>query len=95
MTKVHPIKLPSYSGDTSKDFFAFKDTFHKTTADNRISRRDQLEKLRECLAGRDATNLPLNGLKDIEEAWQFIQEAFGNLYASLQYNYLEAPLHHE
>ena len=68
MTKACPIKLPSYSGDVSEDFIAFKDKFHKAAVDNRISRRDRVEKLRECLTGRAAANLPLNGLRDIEEA---------------------------
>ena len=53
--------------------------------DNRISRRDQLEKMRECLTGKAAAKLPLNGLRDIEEAWQFLQEAFGNSYTNLNY----------
>jgi hypothetical protein len=44
-----------------------------------------VEKLRECLTGRAAANLPLNGLRDIEEAWQFLQEAFGNPHTSLNY----------
>jgi hypothetical protein len=78
MTKACPIKLPSYSGDVSEDFIAFKDKFHKAAVDNRISRRDQLEMMRECLTGKAAAKRPLNGLRDIEEAWQFLQEAFGN-----------------
>ena len=72
MTKVYPTQLPSYSGAISEDFFAFKDTFHRAAADNRISRRDQVEKLRECLTGRAAANLPLSGLRDIEEAWHLL-----------------------
>ena len=44
-----------------------------------------MERLRECLTGRAAANLPLNGLRDIEEAWQFLQEAFGNSHTSLNY----------
>jgi hypothetical protein len=83
MTKACPIKLPSYSGEISEDFIAFKDKFHKGAVDNKISRRDRVEKLRECLTGRASANLPLNGLRDIEEAWQFLQEAFGNSYTSL------------
>jgi hypothetical protein len=85
MIKVYPIKLPSYSGYASEDLIAFKDKFQKAAVDNTISRRDQVEKLRECLTGRAAANLPLNGLRDIEEAWRFLQEAFGNSYTSLNY----------
>jgi hypothetical protein len=85
MIKVFPIKLPSYSGDASEELITFKDKFQKAAVDNRISRRDQLEKMRECLTGEAAAKLPLNGLMDIEEAWQFLQEAFGNSYTDLYY----------
>jgi hypothetical protein len=85
MIKVYPINLPSYSRDASEDLITFKDNSQKAAVDNRISRRDQLEKMRECLTGKAAAKLPLNGLRDIEEAWQVLQEAFGNSYTNLNY----------
>ena len=44
-----------------------------------------MEKLRECLTGKAAANLPLNGLRDIEEAWKFLEQTFGDPYTSLNY----------
>jgi hypothetical protein len=80
-----PFKLLSFSGDTSEDLITFKGDFQNTTADNRISEKDQLGELRECLTGKAAAKLPLHGLRDIEEAWQFLQEAFGNTCANLNH----------
>jgi hypothetical protein len=85
MTEVRPTQLPSYSGAISEDFFAFKDTFQTAATDNRIPRRNQVEKLRECLTDKAAANLPLGGPRDIKTAWHILQEAFGNPYASFSY----------
>ena len=83
--KTCPINLPTYSGALSEDFITFKDKFNKAAVDNRISRRDRIEKLRECLTGKAAANLPLNGLQDIEEAWKYLEDTFGDPYTSLNY----------
>ena len=46
--KPCPQQIPTYSGRPSKDFITFIDKFKKAAEDNRISKRDQLEKLREA-----------------------------------------------
>ena len=50
-TKACPMKLPSFSGLISEDFLAFKAKFKRASIDNRITRKDQIEKLKECLQG--------------------------------------------
>ena len=57
MTKACPIKLPSYSGEIREDFIAFKDKFHKAAVDNKISRRDRVEKLSASPVGPQPTSL--------------------------------------
>jgi hypothetical protein len=52
---------------------------------DRISRRDRVDMLRECLTGRAAANLPLDCLRDDEEAWQYLQETFGSPHSSINY----------
>ena len=51
-----------YSGNPSEDFITFKDKFKKAAEDNRISKTDQLEKLREALTGNAATRIPPDGV---------------------------------
>ena len=84
-TKACPVKLPTYSGLIGEDFITFKDKFYKAAVDNRIPRRDQVDKLRECLTGRALANLPTNGLRDIEHAWEYLETTFGDPYTSLTY----------
>jgi hypothetical protein len=80
-----PFKLLSFSGDASEDLITFKGDFQNATADNRISKKDQLGELRECLTGKAAAKLPLHGLRDIEEVRQLLQETFGNTCANLNH----------
>ena len=58
--KACPMKLPLFSGLISEDFVGFKDNFLKAAFDNKITRKDQVDKLRECLLAQaratDATN---------------------------------------
>ena len=44
-TKACPMKLPSFSGLISEDFLAFKAKFKRASIENRITRKDQIEKL--------------------------------------------------
>ena len=57
-TKACPIKLPTYAGLTSEDFITFRDKFTKAAVDNKISRTDRVEKLREYLTGKALANIP-------------------------------------
>ena len=53
-TKPCPMKIPSYSGTPSKDFVIFKEKFRKAAKNNRITKTNQSEILREALTGRAA-----------------------------------------
>ena len=57
-TKPYPIKLSTYAGLRSEDFLMFKDKFTKAAGDNKISRTDQTEKLREVLTDKALAHLP-------------------------------------
>ena len=50
-----------------------------------ISRRDQVEKLREVLTGKALANLPPDGIMDIDQAWEYLEQAFGNPYTLLNF----------
>jgi hypothetical protein len=76
---AHPIKLPSYSGDVSKDITTFKNHFNKTPGG------EQLGEMRDRLTGKAVANLSPNGLKDIREAWLLPQEALDNSHNNLHY----------
>jgi hypothetical protein len=73
---------PSPAGEPSEDFIMFKD---KAARDNRISKRDQVEKLREVLTGKTLAYLPQDGIGDIENAWEYLDQAFGNPYTLLNF----------
>ena len=63
----------------------FKEKFSKAAQDNMISRRDQVEKLREVLTGKALANLPPDGIMDIDQAWEYLEQAFGNPYTLLNF----------
>ena len=50
------------TGDPSEDFIMFKEKFSMAARDNRMSRRDQVEKLREVLTDKALANLPPNAI---------------------------------
>ena len=50
------------TGDPSEDFIMFKEKFSMAARDNRMSRRDQVEKLREVLTDKALANLPSNAI---------------------------------
>jgi hypothetical protein len=64
--KAAPNKLPSYPRDASEDLINFEDKSQTAAVDNRISRRDQLERIREGLTSETAAKLPLNDMIDTE-----------------------------
>ena len=78
-----PTKLPSYSGDASEDLTNLEDKFQTAAMDNRISRRNQLERIRAGLTSETAAKLPLNGMIDTEEARPCLREAFDNPYTNI------------
>ena len=71
------IKYPLFSGLPSEDYLKFKDTMEQRFRDNKVKRREQVSKLRECLKGQALGRVP-DGVLDITEAFRRLNEAFGN-----------------
>ena len=71
------MKYPTYSGLASEDYIKFKDTMEQRFRDNKVKRREQVTKLRECLKGAALGRVP-DGITDISEAFRRLNEAFGN-----------------
>ena len=76
--KSCPIKLPTYAGLFCEDFIIFKDKFTKAAQEYKISRTDQEEKLCEVLTGKARAHLPTEGIRRIEHAWEYLEQAFCN-----------------
>jgi hypothetical protein len=70
------VKLPTFAGLASEDFIIFRDRFTRA-ARNRIHTNDQVDQLREALAGKALTCLP-QGVEDIDIAWEYLGQAFGD-----------------
>ena len=77
-TNPCPQQIPSYSGTLSEDFITFKDNFKKAAEDNRISKTDQLDKLREALTGSAAPCIPPDGVTSVDDAWSILEKKFGD-----------------
>ena len=75
--KTDIIKYPTFSGLPSEDFLKFKETMEIRFKENKVKKREQVAKLRECLKGAALGRVP-DGTKDIEEAFTRLNEAFGN-----------------
>ena len=71
------IKYPILSGLPSEDFVKFKETMIQRFKENKVKRKEQVAKLRECLRGAALARVP-DGIKYIEEAFKRLDEAFGN-----------------
>ena len=56
----------------------FKDKFKIAVSDNRISKTDQLEKLRNALIGNAATRIPPDGITSVDVALTILEKAFGD-----------------
>ena len=63
----------------------FKDKFNQAAENNKISRKDQVEKLREVLTGNALNHLPEDGIKNIDQAWDYLDQAFGNPHTCLNH----------
>ena len=72
------VKLPIFEGKDSEDFSIFKEKIGKAFDQNRTSKSDQLDKLRECLRGHAKKIVPDSMTKTIEEAWADLEKAFGD-----------------
>ena len=71
------IKYPIFSGLPSEDYLQFKEKMTLRFRENKVRRKEQVSKLRECLKGAALGRVP-DGVKDIEEAFNRLNEAFGN-----------------
>ena len=76
-TKSDIIKYPTFSGSPSEDFLKFRETMEQRFRENKVKKKEQVAKLRECLKAAALGRVP-EGIKDIEEAFRRLQEAFGN-----------------
>ena len=83
--KTCPTKLPTFGGQDQEDLITFKDKFNKAAENNKISRTDQIEKLREALTGNALNQLPVDGLRNIDQAWEYLEKAFGNPHTCLNH----------
>ena len=75
---VDKIKLPTFEGKDDEDFARFKEEMVRGFVHNRVTKVDQLLKLRECLRGHAKKLVPDSLTQDIVEAWKVLDKAFGD-----------------
>ena len=75
--KTDIIKYPTFSGLPSEDYLKFRETMEQRFRENKVKKKEQVAKLRECLTGAALGRVP-DGVKDIQEAFSRLSEAFGN-----------------
>ena len=75
--KTDIIKYPTFAGLPSEDYLKFREIMELRFRENKVKRREQVAKLRECLRGAALARVP-EGEKDIQEAFSRLSEAFGN-----------------
>ena len=63
------IKYPSFSGLPSEDLLKFVDTMKQRFRENKVTKKEQVSKLRECLKSAALGRVP-DGITDIEEAFK-------------------------
>ena len=76
-TRSDIIKYPTFSGAASEDYLKFREIMELRFRENKVKKKEQVAKLRECLKGAALGRVP-EGVKDIEEAFRRLNEAFGN-----------------
>ena len=84
-TRTDIIKYPSFSGLPSEDYLKFKETMEVRFRENKVKKKEQVSKLRECIKGAALARVP-DGVKDIQEAFNRLNEAFGNPSKVMNYN---------
>ena len=75
--KSEKVKYPTFSGDPGEDLVKFKTRMAECFLKNQIPKSDQLDVLRENLKGAALKRVP-DTLKDLDTAWQNLNEAFGS-----------------
>ena len=79
------IKYPIFSGLPSEDYLRFRETMEQRFRENKVKKKEQVAKLRECLKGAALGRVP-DGVKDISEAFSRLNEAFGNPAKVMAFN---------
>ena len=84
-TRSDIMKYPVFSGAYSEDYLKFKETMELRFRENKVKKMEQVSKLRECLKGAALERVP-DGVKEIEEAFRRLNEAFGNPSKVMAFN---------
>ena len=71
-------KFKTFSGALGEDLLFFKNDFEEAVIANRITKSNQLEKLRECLSGEALKQVPKNLTGGLEAAWNALKSMFGD-----------------
>ena len=79
------IKYPNFSGAASQDYLKFKETMEQRFRENKVRKKEQVAKLRECLSGSALSRVP-DGVSSIDEAFKRLSEAFGNPSKIMDFN---------
>ena len=79
------IKYPTFSGLPSEDYLKFRETMEQRFRENKVKKKEQVAKLRECLKAAALGRVP-DGVSDIVEAFRRLNEAFGNPNKVMGYN---------
>ena len=76
--KANAVKLPTFEGRDDEDFAEFRENVDEAFVQNRVSRSDRLEKLREVLRGHAKRLVSQLITNKIDEAWDILEKAFGD-----------------
>ena len=85
-TKPCPVKFPTFAGLANEDFVIFRDRFTTAAQARGISRIDQVDKLRDMLTGKALAYLPKEGIGDIDVAWEYLSQVYGNSHTILNFH---------
>ena len=88
-SKTDPVKLPVFKGEDHEDYIKFKDEMEKGFVLNRVSKDDQLPKLRECLRKHALNLVPESTVTKVEDAWKVLDQAFGDATKLLKHRWQE------
>ena len=80
-----PVKHPKFTGKEGEDFHLFKEEMDRGFIQNRISKVDQLLKLRECLFGHALALVPKSTITTIDEAWSVLKKSYGDAYRIIKF----------
>ena len=88
-TEPCTIEFPTFAGLAHEHFVIFKNKYTTAAQARGISRIDQVEKLRDRLTGKASAYLPKEGIGDIDAAWEYLGQVYGDSYSIL--NFYLAP----